>query len=91
MEISGRIIAALPARSGTSARTGNTWMSQEFVIETHEQYPRKCVQLQSQHQQTQRMTFRSNGQKTKTQKWANLRVYSYLDKQTNSKVRLSVS
>ena len=43
MEISGRIIAALPARSGTSARTGNTWMSQEFVIETHEQYPRKCV------------------------------------------------
>ena len=43
MEISGRIIAALPARTGTSARTGNTWMTQEFVIETHEQYPRNCV------------------------------------------------
>lgn len=43
MDITGKIIAALTPRSGTSARTGNTWMSQEFVIETHEQYPRKCV------------------------------------------------
>lgn len=43
MEITGKIIAALTPRSGTSARTGNKWMSQEFVIETHEQYPRKCV------------------------------------------------
>lgn len=43
MEITGKIIAALPERSGTSNRTGNTWKSQEFVIETHEQYPRKCV------------------------------------------------
>ncbi len=43
MEITGKIIAALTPRSGTSSSTGNTWMSQEFVIETHEQYPRKCV------------------------------------------------
>lgn len=43
MELTGKIIAALTPRSGTSARTGNTWMSQEFVIETQEQYPRKCV------------------------------------------------
>lgn len=43
MEITGRIIQALEPRSGTSARSGNTWMSQEFVIETHEQYPKKCV------------------------------------------------
>lgn len=43
MELTGKIIAALPERSGTSARTGNTWRSQEFVIETHEQYPRRCV------------------------------------------------
>lgn len=43
MEITGKIIAALPARSGQSARTGNAWMVQEFVIETHDQYPRKCV------------------------------------------------
>lgn len=43
MDITGKIIAALQPRSGTSSRTGNTWMSQEFVIETHDQYPRKCV------------------------------------------------
>lgn len=42
MEITGKIIAALTVRQGTSNRTGNTWMSQEFVIETHEQYPRRC-------------------------------------------------
>lgn len=42
MEITGKIIAALTVRQGTSNRTGNPWMSQEFVIETHEQYPRRC-------------------------------------------------
>lgn len=30
-------------RGGVSQRTGNSWKSQEFVIETHEQYPKKCV------------------------------------------------
>ena len=43
MEITGKIIAALEARGGTSSRTGGTWKSQEFVIETHDNYPRKCV------------------------------------------------
>mgnify|MGYP003289652390 CR=1 FL=1 len=42
MEITGKIIAVLPKQSGTSQRTGSTWASQEYVIETHEQYPRKC-------------------------------------------------
>jgi len=42
MEITGKIIAVLPEQSGVSARTGNAWKSQEFVIETHDQYPRKC-------------------------------------------------
>ena len=41
MELTGRIIAVLPARSGVSAR-GN-WMSQEYVIEVPGQYPRRCV------------------------------------------------
>ena len=41
MEITGKIIAVLPANSGVSARTGNPWMSQEYVLETHDQYPRK--------------------------------------------------
>ena len=43
MEISGKIIKVLEARSGVSQRTGNKWMSQQFVIETHEQYPKHCV------------------------------------------------
>ncbi len=42
MEITGKIIAVLPASSGVSSRTGNPWKSQDFVIETHDQYPRKC-------------------------------------------------
>lgn len=42
MEITGKIIAVLPANSGVSPRTGNPWMSQEYVLETHDQYPRKC-------------------------------------------------
>ena len=33
----------MAAQSGVSARTGNSWMSQEYVIEVPGQYPRKCV------------------------------------------------
>ena len=40
MEITGKIIAVLPERGGIS-KTGNEWKTQEYVIETHEQYPRK--------------------------------------------------
>lgn len=43
MEITGKIIAVLPERTGMSSRTGTEWKSQEFVIETHDQFPRKCV------------------------------------------------
>ena len=43
MDIQGKIITALEPRSGKSNRTGNDWKSQDFVIETHEQYPKKCV------------------------------------------------
>ena len=43
MEITGKIIAVLPANSGTSARTGNPWMSQAYVIETQGQYPKKLA------------------------------------------------
>lgn len=43
MELTGKIIAVLPANSGVSARTGNPWMSQEYVIEVPGQFPRKCV------------------------------------------------
>ena len=43
MEIQGKIISALPERSGTSQRTGNVWKVQEFVVETHDQYPKKMA------------------------------------------------
>ena len=41
MEITGKIIAVLDARSGQSRSTGNMWMSQEYVLETSEQYPKR--------------------------------------------------
>lgn len=41
MELQGKVIAALPERSGTSAR--GEWKAQDFVIETHESYPHKMV------------------------------------------------
>lgn len=41
MELQGKVIAILPERSGVSAR--GEWKSQSFVIETHDQYPRKLV------------------------------------------------
>lgn len=40
MEITGKIIAVLPERGGIS-KTGNEWKMQEYVLETHEQFPRK--------------------------------------------------
>ena len=43
MELTGRIIAVLAAQSGVSARTGNSWMSQDYVIEVPGQYPKRCV------------------------------------------------
>ncbi|MDD6507476.1 MAG: DUF3127 domain-containing protein, partial [Prevotellaceae bacterium] len=41
MELQGKVIAAMPERSGVSAR--GEWKSQSFVIETHDAYPRKMV------------------------------------------------
>lgn len=43
MDLTGKIIAVLPATSGVSQRTGNSWMSQDYVIEVPGQYPKKCV------------------------------------------------
>ena len=42
MELTGRIIAVLEAKSGTSSKTGNPWMMQGYVIEVPGQYPRHC-------------------------------------------------
>lgn len=43
MELTGKIIAVLPANSGVSQRSGNPWMTQEYVIEVPGQFPRKCL------------------------------------------------
>ncbi len=40
MELTGTIIAVMQPMSGTSQRTGNTWMKQEYVLEVPAQYPR---------------------------------------------------
>ena len=40
MELSGKVIAVLEPRGGVS-KSGNEWKVQEYVIETHDQYPRR--------------------------------------------------
>lgn len=42
MEITGKIIVALPEQSGTSAK-GNAWKKREYVLETQETYPKKVA------------------------------------------------
>ncbi len=43
MELTGKIIAVLPQRSGTSNRTGSEWRVGSYVLETMDQYPRKLA------------------------------------------------
>ena len=40
LEITGSLIKKLPIQSGSSAR--GEWQKQEFIIETHENFPRKA-------------------------------------------------
>lgn len=41
MEITGKIIEVLPLKSGTSPK--GEWQSQQYVLETIEQYPHKFL------------------------------------------------
>ncbi len=43
IEVEGVIIKEYPPKEGTSKSTGNPWKSQEFVIQTKDQYPRACL------------------------------------------------
>ena len=44
MDITGKIIAVLEARSGVAKSSGNPWKIQEYVLETiGEQYPKKMM------------------------------------------------
>ena len=46
MEFTGKIIAILQPKGGVSKSTGNEWKAQEYVIENHDQYPRKmCFEV----------------------------------------------
>ena len=45
MEIQGKIIQILPEQGGVS-KAGNEWKKQEYILETHDQYPKKiCFQI----------------------------------------------
>lgn len=41
MELQGKIIAVMPEKSGVSAR--GEWKAQDYVVETHDAYPKKMV------------------------------------------------
>lgn len=41
MEVTGKIIMAFPEVSGVAKATGNPWKKREYVLETHETYPKK--------------------------------------------------
>ena len=43
MELQGRVIYISEPRSGISKSTGNPWMTQDYVIETHEQFPKRMM------------------------------------------------
>lgn len=43
MDLTGRIIAIMQPRSGVSARTGNPWMTQEYVLEVPGTFPKRMV------------------------------------------------
>ena len=43
MDLTGTIIQVMPAQSGVSQRSGNAWMSQEYVLEIPGQWPRHIV------------------------------------------------
>ncbi len=43
IEVEGVIIKEYPAKEGVAKSTGNPWKSQEFVIQTRDQYPRACL------------------------------------------------
>jgi hypothetical protein len=43
MELQGKIIAVMPANSGQSQRTGQAWMSQQYVLEVPGMYPKRMV------------------------------------------------
>jgi hypothetical protein len=46
MDFTGKVIAVLQPKSGTSKANGSEWKAQEYVLESHEQYPKRmCFEV----------------------------------------------
>ena len=43
MDVVGKIIAALPPKSGTSQSTGKPWQVNTYVLQTNEQTPKNIA------------------------------------------------
>lgn len=43
MELQGRIIKVCELRKGVARTSGNPWASQDYVLETHDQFPRRMM------------------------------------------------
>lgn len=82
MELTGKIIAALPLRSGVSQRTGSEWQLASYVLETQgERFARKMVfevfgsdriqQMNIQVGETLRVSFDIDARETSDGRWFN--------------------
>jgi len=82
MELTGKIIAALPVRSGVSQRTGSEWQLASYVLETQgERFARKMVfevfgsdriqQMNIQVGETLRVSFDIDARETSDGRWFN--------------------
>ena len=43
MELQGKVVYVSEPRTGLAKTTGNPWMTQDYVIETHESFPHKMM------------------------------------------------
>jgi len=43
LSLKGTIIEILPKKTGVSKNSGKEWAAQEYVLETHDAYPKKLV------------------------------------------------
>ena len=82
MELTGKIIAALPVRSGVSQRTDSEWQLASYVLETQgERFARKMVfevfgsdriqQMNIQVGETLRVSFDIDARETSEGRWFN--------------------
>ena len=61
MELTGKVIKVLEPMSGTSAKSGEKWVKNSFVLETGGQYPKKAVFTVFGEDKWQKMAIAVNG------------------------------